>query len=78
MKALCPEKKKAYNKNDLFFKQRLKCLYDLAQSELYVALASEVISNPVYLQTASVLESLLYTSIKLCLKLKLKKKKKRK
>lgn len=38
-----------------FFKQRLKCLYDLAQSELHVALASEVISNPIYLQIARVL-----------------------
>ena len=44
--------------------QRLKCLYDLAQSELYVALASEIISNPIYLHTAHVLESLLYISIK--------------
>ena len=44
--------------------QRLKCLYDLAQSELYVALASEIISNPIYLHTAHVPESLLYISIK--------------
>lgn len=29
------------------FKQRLKCLYDLPQSELYVALAPEVILNPI-------------------------------
>lgn len=37
-------------------KQSLKCLCDLSQSELYVPLAPEVILNPIYLQTAHVLE----------------------
>lgn len=56
------------------FKQRLKCLYDLPQSELDVTLAPEVSSNPIYLQIASVPESLLYSTIKPCLKLKLQEK----